>query len=149
MPSSDPSVSNKRGRRSRRAAGPSSRWVRVAIWGLFLVFLVGIFHLFASREPDRFNARDTYDSFSQALVAADYQRAFGFFNDEMAARYGSPTELQVYVNTKRFFPVAYRLGVLSSRSNTIRFTMEDGSEREARMRVRGFRPEVVFFEIPD
>lgn len=116
---------------------------------LFFVFLVAIFQLFASREPDRFNARDTYDSFSEALVEGDYDRAFGLFDQEMVAVYGSPAELEVYVKGKDFSPVDYRLGVLSSRINTIRFTMADGTERDVRMRVRGFGPEVVFFEIPD
>lgn len=113
------------------------------------MFLIAIFQLFASREPDRFNARDTYDAFSEALVEADYERAFGLFDEEMAATYGSAAELERYVIAKGFVPVEYRLGVLSSRINTIRFTMEDGSERDLRMRVRGFGPEVVFFEIPD
>lgn len=149
MPSSDPSASSSQLRRSWRASGPPPRWVKPAIWVLFFVFLVAIFQLFASREPDRFNARDTYDSFSEALVEGDYDRAFGLFDQEMVAVYGSPAELEVYVKGKDFSPVDYRLGVLSSRINTIRFTMADGTERDVRMRVRGFGPEVVFFEIPD
>lgn len=114
---------------------------------VFAATVVGVTWFITTRESDRVNARATYDGFAEALVDRDYSRAFALFDDDMAARFGGPEELARYTAERDFFPVEYRLGVLSSRVNTIRFTMPDGAEREARVRVRGFRPEVVFFEI--
>ncbi len=119
------------------------------MWVLFSLLLLAMVQFVVTREPDRLNARDTYDAFAEALVEREHQRAFDLFDDEMAARFRSPLELSAYLAGQDFHPIDYRLGVLSSRINTIRFTMNDGAEREARVRVRGFRPQVVFFEIPD
>lgn len=118
------------------------------MWLVSLAVVAGASWFVVTRDDDRINARDTYDGFSAALVEQDYERAFALFDDDMAAAYGSPTQLAIYVAQRDFYPVDYRLGVLSSRINTIRFTMTDGSQREARVRVRGFRPEVVYFELP-
>lgn len=105
--------------------------------------------LIALRDPDRVNRQATYRSFSEALVARDYDRAFGLFDDETAAVFVDAAGLEAYVTTRDFFPIDYSIGVISNRIQTVRFTMENGSRREARIRVQGLDPHVVHFQVSE
>ena len=103
----------------------------------------------SSRPPDQVTARVTYRAVAEGLVEGDYDRIFRLFDVDLASAFGSADGLRSYVQSFDFHPTDYRLGPLSSRTNTLRFTMEDGSTGEVRVWVNGLLPEVVTFEIPD